>query len=657
MGKMKLRTKLIAGSVVMLLVPVAVSIAVVYAVMTQQNRTASYDRLKRSIDIIRDDLSARQEKLLSETVQLATVNGMGGTAKFIFSSKGNDGMVSVAENSSREAAKDVLQVARAGSFWQAAIYDPTGDMLFFAVRGSDDTFNVGYVLIGSTTTVKSASVSAGQELTDNTWNKVSDLPGSYFTLQSSGEMPEENRVFFETIDNHICLVSYAPIFSEDYNKETGKLEKRPYGFAVAVSRIGEAFVARTSSLTGMKVNLFAQGDLSTGNLPAYNKLSSDAAEEQPGSRNIVLNDVSVQDEDYFQGVLPLGGRAGPVGSVAVLYSKAIAKANTWQMVRLLGLIYLGCLLVIIPFSIGFSNSVSKPINTAIGSLNASAHEVSSASMNVSSSAHRLSEAATQQAASVEETSSSLEEMASMTRQNTANCEQGDGLSKLASKNMNDANQSMKALISSMEETSEASGNVAKIVKSIDEIAFQTNLLALNAAVEAARAGEAGAGFAVVADEVRNLALRSAEASKNTQELVRNIIEKIDEGSQLVKETDEKYRDVALNVHKVMELISEIFAASKEQTVGIDQVNKAVAEIDKMTQQNAADAEESASAAMQLNAQSEQMERIVDQLMALVGSMSAQEGAVESEDFGRKKSSAGMRNWLKTVTFRMGREKN
>ncbi|MBN1275882.1 MAG: hypothetical protein JXA35_00200 [Deltaproteobacteria bacterium] len=262
--------------------------------------------------------------------------------------------------------------------------------------------------------------------------------------------------------------------------------------------------------------------------------------------------------------------------------------------------------------------LTRILKRIIRGLNDGADQVASASGEISSSSQVLAEGSSEQAASIEETSSSLEEMSSMTKQNADNANQADKLMKETNQVVNHANDSVFSLISSMEEISRASKETQKVIRSIDEIAFQTNLLALNAAVEAARAGEAGAGFAVVADEVRNLAMKSAEAARNTAELIEGTVKKVLDGSELVSQTSEAFSQVASSAAKVGELVSEIAAASHEQAQGIEQVNKAVGEMDKVTQQNAATAEESASAAEQMHAQAESMKAYVMQLVALVG---------------------------------------
>jgi methyl-accepting chemotaxis protein len=196
--------------------------------------------------------------------------------------------------------------------------------------------------------------------------------------------------------------------------------------------------------------------------------------------------------------------------------------------------------------------------------------------------------------------------------------------------VDEANQSMKAVIDSMSEISQASEETGKIIKTIDEIAFQTNLLALNAAVEAARAGEAGAGFAVVADEVRNLAMRAADAAKNTSNLIETTVKKVKQGSEIVARTNEAFGKVASGSKKAGQLIGEITAASREQAQGIGQVSQALAEMDRVVQQNAANAEESAAASEELNAQAEQMKAFVRELMAIAGGARNGNGAAATK---------------------------
>lgn len=607
----------------MLIVLMAVSIAVTFFIISQQNKTASYEALKRSINIIRSDLLGKEAKLLSDTVQLANLNEMGSRIKSLANSKGNEGMALILANSVQTMTTAIFQLGMASGLWQTAIYDSQGNIVSFVVEQADQTYALGYALTGGKTSIRSACLKPGDEKPAiDAWKETENIAGSYLKLKFGEDIPKENTVFFKVIEGNICLESYAPVMGKQLSKE-GELEQIQVGFALAVLKIDENFVKKMSYLTGSRVNLFSGDSLSSGDLPEYNKLRADLAKGSKGKWDLAKQEISLSDLDigkdgYSQGVLQLCGSSGPIGSVAALCSQTVAKANTWQIVRLLLMIYAGCLLVVVPLAISFANALARPIIAAIKSLTSATDEVSSTSFELFGSAQRLADAASGQAASVEETCASLEEMASMTRQNAENASQANQLMTEAKRVVEQANNAMGVLTSSIGEISRASEETQKIIRTIDEIAFQTNLLALNAAVEAARAGEAGAGFAVVADEVRNLAVRAADAAKSTANLIEGTVKTVKEGSDLVTKTNGEFLRVAAIVTKSGELVTEISAASYEQAHGVEQINKVVSEIDAVTQQNSSSAEQSASSLEEMSAQAKLMRESVVSLESLIG---------------------------------------
>ena len=618
---MKFNTKLIVFSGVMLVFIMAVSTAVVALIIARQSRTAALQGLNNSLEIVRDDLLVKQERLLSDSSQVAAMNGMGSRIKFIIDYKGqfDENMTG---NTYKDITNDIYQIAKTSKIWKAAIYDSQGDLVAFTSQKDEKTYLCGYAA-GQGQVIKAADLKEGAELKTDIMQKTEALSDPLISLKLGKQIPEHPKAVFEPAGPTVCLVAYTPIMGSRYNKEKEAMEDLQVGVAKAVIRLESSFVEKMSRLTAMGVNVFLGQKFSTGTLPEYadliGEIPAGAGEKSDFKKQVIhTSGVQLNGENYFQGLLPLGGDSGYVGVVAALHSKRVADSNTNQMIRLLSLVALGCLALILPLCIFFAKRLTKPIEKAIMSLTNSAAEVSSAADLVSTNSQQLAEGASEQAASLEETSASLEEMASMTKQTADNSQQAAQFSKQAAGGMADANVSMKALIRSMQDTSAAGENVSKIIRTIDEIAFQTNLLALNAAVEAARAGQAGAGFAVVADEVRRLAMRSAEASRNTEEMVKDIIGRINEGSDLVKKTDDKYRDAAINIQKGKELVEGIFQAAEQQARGIEQVSKAVSDMDHVTQQNASGSEESAAASESLSTQAREMHTIVGDLMSLFG---------------------------------------
>jgi methyl-accepting chemotaxis protein len=261
---------------------------------------------------------------------------------------------------------------------------------------------------------------------------------------------------------------------------------------------------------------------------------------------------------------------------------------------------------------------NRVLTTVANALNEGSDQVVSASGQVSSASQTLAEGASEQASSLEESSSSLEEMSSMTKRNSENARKANELAKEARAAADKGVGDMHTMAAAMEAIKVSSDDIAKIIKTIDEIAFQTNILALNAAVEAARAGEAGMGFAVVADEVRNLAQRCAQAAKETSGKIEGAIVKTGQGVEISSKVAAALNEIVTKVRQVDELVTEVAGASREQTDGIAQINMAVGQMDKVTQSNASTAEESAAAAEELNSQARVMKQSVAELLQLVG---------------------------------------
>ena len=256
------------------------------------------------------------------------------------------------------------------------------------------------------------------------------------------------------------------------------------------------------------------------------------------------------------------------------------------------------------------NSASAALDSTIHEVQQSAQQLSGASEQIAQSSIQLASASSEQATSLEEVAASLQEMVVVARQNAASAREASELATEARNSSASGIATTVRLVTAMADIRSASDRTARIVRTIEEIAFQTNLLALNAAVEAARAGDAGRGFAVVADEVRSLALRAADAAKQTSELIEASVRSAEGGAAISEEVQQQLRDVSERVRTVDETVSEIASASKNQERTVHQISAAVEQMNAITQQNASNAEEGAATAQELASQSTQMDRLV-----------------------------------------------
>jgi methyl-accepting chemotaxis protein len=244
-------------------------------------------------------------------------------------------------------------------------------------------------------------------------------------------------------------------------------------------------------------------------------------------------------------------------------------------------------------------------------------EVTGAAEQIAAQSQAMAQGATEQAASLQETSAAAEQIAGMNRRNADNSVRAAEEMQAVDQRVRESNLALEEMIVSMNGIKESSGKIAKIIKTIDEISFQTNILALNAAVEAARAGESGMGFAVVADEVRNLALRSAEAAKNTEALIDESLEKSQAGGLKLEQVVVVFQGIGESAAKVKVLVDEVSAGSVDQRRGLEQVLHAIQQMEQVTQGAAASSEESAATSEQLAAQAQSMNEIASRLQTVV----------------------------------------
>jgi methyl-accepting chemotaxis protein len=418
------------------------------------------------------------------------------------------------------------------------------------------------------------------------------------------------------IDQQIALVSRAPA-----QLQLDQVDRDAKAFATLSGQINNR-LALVASLSIEAENQVLIAEIKT-NVPAFQQASLGVFKlAQAFQQQEALGDLNVRvypaHSNLVQSIdrlmtLVLTSAASEPRMLAQQVKSNSSLALTLAIIIALAVAITGLLIV--------RRKIVLPLNLVTEMLNSMVDQTRQSVVSIASSSQILAQGASEQAASLEESSGALEEITSLTKCNAERSNQAKQLANQARQAADVGSTDMLQMNSAMEAIRGSSSDIAKIIKTIDEIAFQTNLLALNAAVEAARAGEAGMGFAVVADEVRNLAQRSAQAAKETTSQIEAAVAKTQQGVQISTKVARNLQDIVSKVRQVDDLVAEVAAASQEQSQGLEQVKTAVAQMDKVTQSNAASAEESASAGEELSSQTKSLQDAVGQLMALAGKSS------------------------------------
>ncbi len=641
---MSLKNKIIFGAIGMLLLVMLFSMVGVSVIITKQNSKASNDLLTKSMNIIIDDLAKRKAKLLSDSSQTVNMDAMGSKLEYVVKNR-TVFDYSMLRDQYVQMTKSIYLSGRSGNLWKSAIYDSSGNVISFFLN---DRQNIDIGFIYNKDMIEKASLGPGEALTRDSWKKANALPKGV-DGKFHGQKHTKASVGFETIDHFLCLVAYVPILGTVYDINTGKKISKSFGILKTIQRIDDTFIQRISHLVGTPIDIFLKGGSRIGNLLQYKDFKHDMFKAKNAGwrldkKNVRYSEINIDKDGYFQSVLPICSGSDYIGAIVALYSKDTARANTWQMVQLLTIVFMGCILLILPGAFFFSNSVTKPILKVIAglkdvtdgngdltkrlevkgsmevlelvncfntfmeklqemiraiagnadNLNTSSYDLSGISNQMSDSAAKVSGKSNNVASSSEKMGSDMNSVAAAMEQASSNISMVVMATDEITGTINEiAQNSEKARVITGEavtqaqntsthvgELGQAAQEISKVTEVITEISEQTNLLALNATIEAARASEAGKGCAVVATEIKELAKQTADATQQIRVRIEGVQTSTTRTVTEIEQILNVINDINEIVTTIATAVEEQSLTTKEIATNLTQVSQGITDVNE-----------------------------------------------------------------------------
>jgi methyl-accepting chemotaxis protein len=626
-NSMKLKTKLMGMVLGVVLFIMLCSTVVVYLLLNKQNRQAARDNFINTSNIIKNDLLDLRNKQDRESAKMVRSTKLGDKIKFIFNFSALD-QFSLTQGTYNEIVSSLVLATSANDLWQTAIYDKKGKILAYTEINDKNQVLAGYRYKDPDERFAIASIPEGASISDIQFKNNSSMPIQTIEVSFNGPLPQASTSFFRTMGDFVCLETHTPLMGQQINKTTEKLYLGLVGVLVSRTRLTASFAQHIADLTKSNVNIFlSDGRPAGGTLADYRSLIADKRQDIQAAdtlknQRLVFNDITISRSDYLQAVLPLFNGPKPAAWISIATTDASIASNTRQMVLMLALVFLLCLVVVMPMVYFIASSFGKMVNNVVEGLrdiaegegdltrrlkittkdelgdlarwfNIFIEKLQGIIQNIAGNPeHRstypkklttLSEAMT---ASTKAVSSESETMASISESVNTNIASIAAAMEQSSENLSTvaaASEEMTATINAIASNTEeatqiaakavdqvqsatnrvellgrAAMDISKVTETITEISEQTNLLALNATIEAARAGEAGHGFAVVANEIKELAHQTAKATGEIKGKIEGI-------QNTTNGTITEIENISGIINSVNDIVATIASAVEEQS--------------------------------------------------------------------------------------------